>query len=64
MSLPENHVTHLVGNPPWLRYSKMTEAMQGMYRRLSVERELSGFGTAVTAQDLSTLFVALSLIHI
>ena len=58
MSLPENHVTHLVGNPPWLRYSKMTEAMQGMYRRLSVERELSGFGTAVTAQDLSTLFVA------
>lgn len=58
MSLPENHVTHLVGNPPWLRYSKMTETMQVMYDRLSSERELSGAGTAATAQDLSTLFVA------
>lgn len=57
MSLPENHVTHLVGNPPWLRYSKMTETMQGMYRRLSAERDLTSGGTAVTAQDLSTLFV-------
>lgn len=57
LSLPENRVTHLVGNPPWLRYSKMTTAMQGMYRRLSSERELTGKGTAVTGQDLATLFV-------
>lgn len=60
MSLPENQVTHLVGNPPWLRYSKMTETMQGMYRRLSAERDLTSGGTAATAQDLSTLFVVRS----
>lgn len=57
MSLPENNATHLVGNPPWLRYSKMTGAMQGMFNRLAIERDLASSGSAVTSQELSMLFV-------
>ncbi|WP_141743029.1 N-6 DNA methylase [Corynebacterium sp. HMSC11E11] len=57
LSLPENQVTHLVGNPPWLRYSKMTPSMQKDYRRMAQSRHILSKGASVTAMDLSTLFV-------
>ncbi|MGX9902051.1 N-6 DNA methylase [Arthrobacter sp. SA17] len=40
LSMPENRVDVLVGNPPWLRYSKMPGAMQDRYKRLARERNL------------------------
>lgn len=57
LSLPENQVTHLVGNPPWLRYSKMTPSMQKDYKRLAQSRHILSKGTSITSMDLSTLFV-------
>jgi hypothetical protein len=58
LSLPENRVDVLVGNPPWLRYSKMTGSMQKQYLRLGKERNLLNGPSGASARDLSTLFVA------
>ena len=48
----------LVGNPPWLRYSKMTPAMQGRYKALAKERGLLSGGLGASGRDLATVFVA------
>ncbi|MGW5501300.1 N-6 DNA methylase [Streptomyces rochei] len=58
LSEPDNKVDVLVGNPPWLRYSKMTGYMQDRYKELSKERSLLVGGRGGSARDLSTLFVA------
>lgn len=55
---PEHRVDVLVGNPPWLRYSKMTPAMQGRYKALAKERGLLSGGLGASGRDLSTVFVA------
>lgn len=55
---PENRVTHLVGNPPWVRFSKMLSGMQANYRNLAEASGILATGASVTAMDLSTLFVA------
>lgn len=55
---PENRVTHLVGNPPWVRFSKMLPGMQANYRNLAEASGILATGASVTAMDLSTLFVA------
>ncbi|MGY1929521.1 Eco57I restriction-modification methylase domain-containing protein [Nocardia gipuzkoensis] len=57
LSEPENRVDLLVGNPPWLRYSKMTEPMQKRYKTLAKPRNLLNNGLGASARDLSTLFV-------
>ncbi|MGC0236843.1 Eco57I restriction-modification methylase domain-containing protein [Arthrobacter sp. SD76] len=57
LSMPENRVDVLVGNPPWLRYSKMPGAMQDRYKRLAKERNLLSGTLGASARDLSTLFV-------
>lgn len=57
LSRPENQVDILVGNPPWLRYSKMTDPMQKRFIRLSKERNLLSGPSGASARDLSTLFV-------
>lgn len=54
---PENRVDALVGNPPWLRYSKMTPSMQEKYLALARPRNLLTGGLGASARDLSTLFV-------
>jgi len=54
---PANRVDVLIGNPPWLRYSKMTAPMQTQFRTLSKERNLLTGGLGAAARDLSTLFV-------
>ncbi|MEV7530332.1 N-6 DNA methylase [Streptomyces hydrogenans] len=57
LSEQPNKVDVLVGNPPWLRYSKMTTAMQARYKTLAKQRGLLGGGLGGSARDLSTLFV-------
>lgn len=56
-SLPEHRVDLLVGNPPWLRYSKMGTAMQARYKRLAKARNLLSGALGASGRDLSTLFV-------
>ncbi|MDN5797043.1 MAG: N-6 DNA methylase [Intrasporangium sp.] len=58
LTRPGNRVDVLVGNPPWLRYSKMTRAMQERYKALAKARNLLTGGLGASARDLSTLFVA------
>lgn len=57
LARPHNHVDVLIGNPPWLRYSKMTPAMQTRYKQLAKPRNLLTGGLGASARDLSTLFV-------
>jgi hypothetical protein len=54
---PENRVDVVLGNPPWLRYSKMTDAMQKRYKNLAKPRNLLTGGLGASGRDLSTLFV-------
>ncbi|TIC86383.1 N-6 DNA methylase [Nocardioides sp. GY 10127] len=58
LAIPENRVDVLVGNPPWLRYSKMTPAMKGRYKALAKPRNLLSGGLGASGRDLSTLFVS------
>ncbi len=57
LSMQENQVDLLVGNPPWLRYSKMPLSMQNRYKFLAKERNLLSGSLGASARDLSTLFV-------
>ncbi|WP_036419141.1 N-6 DNA methylase [Mycobacterium sp. 155] len=54
---PENRVDVLIGNPPWLRYNKMTGPMQVQYRALSRDRNLLTGALGASGRDLATLFV-------
>lgn len=56
-SLSAHRVDVLVGNPPWLRYSKMGPAMQTRYKRLAKARNLLSGALGASGRDLSTLFV-------
>ena len=57
LALPQNRVDVLVGNPPWLAYRFMTEAMQEAFRAYSEERGLWHGAKVATHQDLSGLFL-------
>lgn len=57
LSEPDNRVDVLVGNPPWLRYSKMTKGMQARYLALAKPRGLLSGALGASSRDLSTLFV-------
>lgn len=58
LSQTENKVDVLLGNPPWLAYRYMTGAMQERFTALSKARRLLTGRLAVSARDLSALFVA------
>lgn len=58
LSEPANQVDVIIGNPPWLRFAKMTEPMQARFKRLSKERGLLSGGLGAASRDLSSLFVA------
>lgn len=58
LSDSDRHVDVLIGNPPWLRYSKMSPAMQERYKVLGRERGLLAGHLGASARDLSTLFAA------
>lgn len=53
----QNRVEVLLGNPPWLSYRFMPEAMQERYKELAKERGLWTGGKVATHQDLADLFV-------
>ena len=57
LALPQNRVDVLVGNPPWLAFRFMTEAMQEAFREYSDERGLWHGAKVATHQDLSGLFL-------
>jgi SAM-dependent methyltransferase len=57
LALPQNRVDVLVGNPPWLAFRFMTEAMQKAFREYSDERGLWHGAKVATQQDLSGLFL-------
>jgi hypothetical protein len=57
LALPQNRVDVLVGNPPWLRYSKMTASMQKRYLALARPRNLLSGPLGASGRDLATLFV-------
>jgi SAM-dependent methyltransferase len=57
LALPQNRVDVLVGNPPWLAFRFMTEAMQEAFREYSDERGLWHGAKVATQQDLSGLFL-------
>jgi len=57
LSEEDNHVDVLIGNPPWLRYSKMFPPMQQRYQSMAKTRNLLTGGLGAAARDLSTLFV-------
>lgn len=54
----ENRRTVLVGNPPWLAYRHMTDAMKTVFQLMAKERKLWAGGNVATHQDLADLFVA------
>jgi len=56
-SRPENRVDLLIGNPPWLRYAAMGQAMQERYQALCKAYGLLSGRLGVAGRDLSTLFV-------
>jgi hypothetical protein len=55
---PDRQAHVLVGNPPWLAYRHMSDALQRTYRTLAEARGLWAGGKVATHQDLSDLFVA------
>lgn len=57
LTQPANRVDVLIGNPPWLRYNKMTNDMQKRYIEMSRDRNLLSGAKGASARDLSTLFV-------
>lgn len=61
LTQPGNRVDVLVGNPPWLRFNKMTSDMQARYRTLARGRNLLSGPLGASARDLSTLFVVRAL---
>lgn len=61
LATQDQRVDLLIGNPPWLRYNKMTAPMQGRYKKLAKARQLLTGGLGASARDLSTLFVVRSI---
>lgn len=56
-SMAENNVDVLIGNPPWLRYSKMNEWMQKKFLHHSKDHNLTVGRLGASGRDLATLFV-------
>lgn len=56
-SMRENNVDVLIGNPPWLRYSKMKRWMQKKFLDHSKSHNLVVGRLGASGRDLATLFV-------
>ncbi|WP_435746012.1 N-6 DNA methylase [Microbacterium sp. PMB16] len=52
-----NQVDVLIGNPPWLAYSKMSPAMQRRYTAMLRDYGLVSGALGASGRDLATLFV-------
>lgn len=55
-SLPGRKVDVLIGNPPWVSYRHMTEAMQSKFQSFCTQRNLWHGKSVATHQDLVALF--------
>ncbi|WP_081495109.1 N-6 DNA methylase [Mycolicibacterium chubuense] len=55
-SLPGRKVDVLIGNPPWVSYRHMTEAMQSKFQSFCTQRNLWHGKSLATHQDLVALF--------
>ncbi|MDX2679937.1 N-6 DNA methylase [Streptomyces sp. NY05-11A] len=58
LSMAENRVDVLIGNPPWLSYRHMPKDMQDRFKEMCQSRELWRGDEVATHQDLSGLFIA------
>lgn len=56
LSLRRGKPNVLIGNPPWLRFNAMSEALQRRFREASRSRGLWVGGRVATHQDLSAYF--------
>jgi len=59
--LTGSNVDILIGNPPWVAFRYMTQAMQAQFKRFSEARGLWAGGRVATTQDLVGLFIARSV---
>lgn len=57
-SSPDRRMDVLIGNPPWVAYRFMTQAMQAQFKSLTMMRNLWQGGRLIPTQDLVTLFIA------
>jgi len=57
LSMSSNNVDVLIGNPPWLRYSKMSAWMQSKFLQHSKDHNLTLGRLGASGRDLATLFV-------
>ena len=57
LSMPQNRVDVLIGNPPWLRYNKMNGWMQKKFLEHSKDHNLLSGALGASGRDLATLFV-------
>lgn len=60
LSIPENRVDVLVGNPPWVAYKHMSPGMQDLFKKASKESGLWSETKLVSQMDLVGLFIARS----
>ncbi|MFD7311034.1 N-6 DNA methylase [Promicromonospora sp. NPDC059942] len=58
LSRNENRVDVLVGNPPWLSYRHMSDAMQATFKEMARERGFWADDATATHQDLAGVFIA------
>ena len=58
LSMADNRVDVLIGNPPWLSYRHMPKDMQKRFKEMCQSRELWRGDEVATHQDLSGLFIA------
>ncbi|WP_181007286.1 N-6 DNA methylase [Streptomyces sp. SM1] len=58
LSMADNRVDVLIGNPPWLSYRHMPKDMQARFKEMCQSRELWRGDEVATHQDLSGLFIA------
>ncbi|WP_439943340.1 N-6 DNA methylase [Streptomyces sp. BBFR115] len=58
LSMADNRVDVLIGNPPWLSYRHMPKEMQKRFKEMCQSRELWRGEEVATHQDLSGLFIA------
>ncbi|MBV7250464.1 N-6 DNA methylase [Streptomyces sp. S-2] len=57
-SLPNRRMDVLIGNPPWVAYKYMTDAMQRQFKRFCQARNLWAGKQSSAHQDLVGLFIA------
>jgi SAM-dependent methyltransferase len=61
LSFPDHRVDVVIGNPPWLSFRYMSQAMQKRFRKECQDRNIWAGGNVATHQDLSGYFFVRSV---